>query len=308
MKELRKDYLLDRWVYYSTTRKKRPQEFKKKLKVCFFCPGNENLTPPEIGRVEEKGKWKLRWFPNKFSVVDEENNNVKRNDKKYFLSMHPYGKHEVIVETEDHNKQLFDLPPRQIYELLKVYCIRIKALSTLKNIKYVQIFKNHGKEAGTSLVHSHTQVVAIPKVPLEIKDKLDAVRKHKKCPYCDVIKKEKKSKRIAFENKTFVAFTPYASRFHYELWMFPKRHVKNITELNDKELMDLAKMMKKALFKLKKLGCSYNYYLHYAPKGKDLHFHIEIIPRMSTFAGFEYATGDIINSLSPEEAAAYYRK
>ena len=220
--------------------------------------------------------------------------------------MSSYGKHEVIAETPNHKKQLYDLPIDHIIELLKVYSLRIKTLSKLKNIKYVAIFKNHGKDAGTSLKHSHAQVIAVPKLPSLVEEKLRAI-KNKKCPYCDIIKKEKKSKRKVFENKSFISFTPYASRFHYEIWVFPKKHIKNITELNDGEFKDLAIILKKVLLKIKKLNCSYNFFLHYAPKGTNLHFHIEIIPRIPIFGGFEYSSDDIINSITPEEAAKFYR-
>lgn len=306
MKEIRKDYLLNRWVYYSTKRKDRPREFAKKLSVCYFCPGNEHLTPKEIGRVEEKGEWKIRWFPNKFPVLDSKTL-LKANKNKFLNSISSYGMHEVIAETSAHKKQLFDLSVEHIAELLKVYSLRIKALSKLKNVKYVVVFKNHGKEAGTSLIHSHTQVVALPKIPSLIEEKLKAVKNFKKCPYCSIIKAEKNSKRKVFENKSFVSFAPYASRFNYEVWVFPKKHIRNITELNDEEFKDLAIIFKKMLLKLKKLNCSYNFFLHYAPKGTDLHFHIEFMPRISVFGGFEYSSNDIINSVMPEMASKFYR-
>lgn len=307
MKQLRKDYILDRWVYLSPKRKTRPQEFKKKLKVCYFCPGNEKLTPPEIGRLEEKGKWKIRWFPNKFGVVDEKLKVKKLSNKKLFQSYASFGHHEVIAETPKHSEQLFDLTVEHIAELLKVYSLRIRALSKVKGIKYVTVFKNHGRDAGTSLKHSHTQVAAIPKVPSVVMGKVNAMKKFKKCPYCEIISKEKKSKRRLFENKTFFSVAPFSSRFHYEALILPKKHIKNITNLEENEFYDLAFILKKILVKLKKLDCSYNFFLTHAPSGYDLHFHIEVLPRMSIFAGFEYSTGDIINSVSPEDAAKYYR-
>lgn len=305
MKELRKDYFLDRWVYFSPKRIERPQEFKKKkLKACYFCPGNEKLTPPEIGRVEEKGSWKIRWFPNKFPVVEARSG---ESSKGFLTSKAGYGRHEVIAETPNHNEQLWDLSVSHIAEIFKVYAIRIKALSKLKETKYVTVFKNHGKYAGTSLIHSHTQVASLPKIPTEVMRKIDAVKKLKKCPHCKVIKTERKSKRKIFENKSCFVVAPYASRFSYEAWIIPKRHVKNITALNDNELNDMAECLKKIIFKLKDIDASYNYYLQYGPAGSELHFHIEVIPRKSTFAGFEYSTDEMVNSVMPEEAAKFYR-
>jgi UDPglucose--hexose-1-phosphate uridylyltransferase len=312
MLELRKDYLLDRWVIISEKRRQRPKQFKKvEIKkddsFCYFCPGNEHTTPPEIGRIEEKSKWKIRWFPNKFPAVDEEGN-PKIISKGFFSHAAAYGRHDVIAETPDHNKQLWDLKAQEIKEVLKVYSLRIKELSQIPNIKYVIVLKNHGREGGTSLIHTHTQVIAYNKIPELVKDEAKAVKRFRKCPYCDIIKVESESKRRVFVNKSFVSFTPYASRFNYEVWLFPRRHVKNITELDDKELTDLALMLQKILVKLRLLNCGYNFFLHYAPKGSDLHFHIEVTPRIATWAGYELASNETINSVSPESAAAFYRK
>tara|TARA_B100002003_G_C14097139_1_gene527688 strand:- start:49 stop:990 length:942 start_codon:yes stop_codon:yes gene_type:complete len=308
---LRKDYVLDRWVYYATERRKRPMEFKKtehikESRVCFFCHGNEHLTPPEIGRIPEEDKWKIRWFPNKFPAV-ELKGDPKIRKNKFLTYSSAYGVHEVIAETRFHKKQLADLSVDHIKDILKIYTHRIEVLSKLKNIRYVSVFKNHGVFAGTSLVHSHTQVAAISMLPKEVMDKVNAAKKHSGCPYCDIIKIERKTKRKIFENKNIIAFAPFASRFNFEVSIFPKKHRKNIIDFDDKELEDLAKILKKILLKLKKSNSSYNYYLHYAPKGHDLHFHIELTPRFAKWGGFELSTGAIINSVMPEDAAKFYK-
>jgi UDPglucose--hexose-1-phosphate uridylyltransferase len=311
MSELRKDYILDRWVIINEHRKKRPQQFKKehqKIDVteCFFCPGNEETTPPEIGRVEKNGVWQLRWFPNKFAAVVPFGK-YALHSKGLFVHAPAYGYHEVIVETPDHSKQLAELPEEQLFEMLKVYGQRITELSKKKDVKYVLVFKNHGPEGGTSLVHSHSQVITVPFVPPQVEEEIVAVRKHKKCPYCDILKKEKKSKRKIIETKSFLAFAPYASRFNYEAWIFPKKHVKSITDIQAVDLKELAKIMKQILVKIQGMDLSFNYFLHYSPAKDNLHFHIEIMPRKSTWAGFELSSGIIINSISPEEAARFYR-
>ncbi|MBI2655977.1 DUF4921 family protein [Candidatus Woesearchaeota archaeon] len=308
---IRKDYILDRWIYYASSRGKRPKEFKtatlkEESKICFFCPGNEHLTPPEIGRVEYKGSWKMRWFLNKFPAVEQKNHSNPKSKK--FLSESPnYGVHEIIVETNHHKSQLWDLPVKDYIGLLEVYKIRINALGRQKMIKYAEIFKNHGKDAGTSLLHSHSQVMALTQIPKLISEEISAAKKHKKCPYCEIIKLESKSKRKIFETKNVLAFAPFASRFNYEAWIFPKQHKKTLGELNDEELKDFAAAMKKILFKLKKLNASYNFYLHYSPQKENLHFHIEIAPRIATWGGFELSTDFIINSVMPEDAARFYR-
>ncbi len=308
--ELRKDYVLDRWVILSEGRGKRPHEFKHKVKkkekkICFFCPGNEKLTPHEIGRVEEDGKWIIRWFPNKFPAVREEGDPIIKTDNTYFTFAAAFGEHEVIAETNDHEKQLWDMPKEHIKKLLDVYKKRIIALS--EESKYVILFKNHGKDAGTSLVHSHTQIASFNKVPVEVQQKVEACKKFDHCPYCDIINVEKGSFRRVFENNTFVCFTPYASRFNYEIWFFPKRHVRNLIDLSEEETFDLADLMQRVLAKLKEIDASYNYFLHYAPGGEDLHFHIELTPRLAKWAGFEFCSGTTINSVTPENAAKFYR-
>ncbi|NQV09400.1 galactose-1-phosphate uridylyltransferase [Candidatus Woesearchaeota archaeon] len=311
--ELRKDYILERWVVISEGRAKRPREFKKKPidvddKICHFCSGNEHLTPPEISRVEEDGKWKIRVIPNKFPFMIEEGFTDIRTDNIFFTYSHAYGKHEVIVETEDHEKQLYDLTHDEIKEVLNMYKSRFNALSKLFETKYVVLFKNHGAEAGTSIVHSHSQITSMAKMPTLIQDKLNAVKKFDSCPYCDIINIEKGSDRRCFENNSFVAFTPYASRFNYEVWLFSKRHCKNINELNDDEMNDLTEIMVKILRKLKELNCSYNFTVFNSPTNEDLHFHIEFLPRMATWAGFEFSTDIVINSINPEQAAEFYRE
>jgi len=310
---IRKDYILERWVYYAVERKKRPMEFKKEQhiiesKTCFFCPGNEHLTPKEIGRVEEKNNWKIRWFPNKFPVVELKGDSKIKTKNKFLKEGNTYGTHEIIAETNDHKKQLSDLSIEHIKEIFDVYKLRINTLSKVKNIKYITVFKNEGSLAGTSLIHSHTQVAALPNVPVYVMNEVKAAKKFRKCPYCDIIKLESKSKRKIIDNESVIAFAPFASRFNFEAWIFPKRHVKNITDLHDNELYDMASALKKILLKLKKLNTSYNFFLHYAPQGHDLHFHIEVTPRHAKWGGFELSTGAIINSIMPEDAARFYRK
>lgn len=309
MGEVRKDYILDRYVVISTLRKKRPHQFKEesepqKDEKCFFCPGMEDQTPPEIGRIGKR-KWKLRWFPNKFyAVVQEGDPNIK-TDNDFFTYSSNYGKHEVIVETPDHKKQLWDLKVKDISQLFGVYNERINRIPEDPRIKYVPVFKNHGKKGGTSVVHSHSQIISLNHIPDNIQQEVEACKRYDSCPYCRIIEIEKQSDRRCFENDSFVAFTPYASRFNFEVWVFPKKHVKTLSEIED--YSDVADIMKKILSRLKTLNVSFNYYLHYAPPGEDLHFHIEVAPRIAVWAGFEISTGESINAVTPEDAAAFYR-
>ena len=310
MPELRKDYLLDRWVIIATERAKRPNDFKKpKMKVkegiCYFCPGNETFTPGEISRVEDDGKWVIRVFPNKFAAVKLSGNFNIQTHNKFYTFADAYGAHEVVVETNDSKKQLWDLSVERLEKIFKVYVERINELSRINGIKYVQVFKNHDEAAGTSISHSHSQIIACNKIPHLVEDEIKYSKMNGSCLYCEIIQKEKDSYRRCFENDGFIAFCPYASRFPFEVWIFSKDHLTGLDQCNFK---DLSYIMKQTLLKLKELNAAYNFMIHYSPTKEDnLHFHIEIIPRLSTWAGFEYS-GTIINSMSPEDAAKFYRE
>jgi UDPglucose--hexose-1-phosphate uridylyltransferase len=145
-------------------------------------------------------------------------------------------------------------------------------------------------------------------LPPQIVDEVKAAKKFRKCPYCEILKKESKSERKIQETKSFIAFAPYASRFNYEAWIFPKKHIKNITDMADEHFAELAAILKKLLVKIQSLGLSYNYFLHYSPIGENLHFHIELTPRKAVWAGFEHGSNIVINSVSPESAAKFYRE
>ncbi|UCD03824.1 MAG: DUF4931 domain-containing protein [Candidatus Woesearchaeota archaeon] len=308
--ELRKDYILDRWVVIASNRGKRAQQHKNNkhgrwVEFCAFCAGNEHVTPPEIYRIPDGDSWKIRVFANKFPAFDMNGDFKINTHNKYFTFSHAYGAHEIIVETSDHYKEFTDMSSEEINEVLRVYKLRIEELSKMEGIKYVLVVKNNGFEACESIIHSHSQVFAYNKIPSLIKEEVEANKGG--CKYCNVVEIEKKSDRRCFENECFVAFTPYASRFNYEVWIFPKKHIKNLTEMNNSGLMYLADIIKSVLVKLKELGASYNFVLHQSPEGEDLHFHIEIMPRISTWAGFEFGSDDVINTVPPEDAAKFYR-
>ncbi len=316
--ELRKDYTMDRFVLIAEDRSKRPHEFKQENSesdagVCYFCPGSESLTPPEKGRFGDP--WKIRWFDNKFAAIEEKGKAEIVTDNTYFTYSDAYGIHEIIVETNNHKKQFHDLEDFELKDLFKVYKHRIEELSKRPHIKYVLVFKNSGKEAGTSIKHTHTQVAALNHIPHLLHEEIEAVNKFPHCPYCDIINIEKTSFRNCFENNSFLAFTPYASRFNYEVWIFPKKHYTSITELDDWEFLELAQILKKIFGRLKTLNAPYNFFIHNSPhsynqqnKGmQNLHFHIEITPRISTCAGFEIGSETFINIVSPETAAKFYR-
>jgi UDPglucose--hexose-1-phosphate uridylyltransferase len=307
MNEIRKDYFLDRFVIVSGNRGARPNDFVQeapRLKeggTCFFCPGNERLTPPETGRVEgARGRWLVRSFCNKFPAVSMEFPNA-------------LGSHEVIVETPEHGKQLADLAPAQVRRVIDLYAERSRRLEARKGIAYVSIFKNQGAAAGTSLVHAHSQLIALPEVPPLVARELEgfegACSRGCGCVFCRVAREEARSERRVFEDGHFVAIAPYASRCAFETWIIPKRHVRKVAGLSPAERDSLARMLKRTLRRLTALfgNPSFNYCLHSAPGASDFHFHVEVLPRLSVWAGFELGSGAYINPVPPEEAAACLR-
>lgn len=312
MSELRKDYILDRWVLISQKRGKRPNEFITKLKPqkkfqknCAFCPGNEHLTPKETFVLKSSKGWVIRCFKNKYGAID---NKATKQKKTQFISIPAYGYSEIVVDSRYHDKQLEDLSVSHIKDVLETFVQRISFFASDKKIKHVSVFRNHNKEAGTSIIHSHCQIISYNQIPKHLSQEINEVKKHKSCPYCKIIKIESKSKRLCYKNKSFVSFAPFASRYNYEVAIFPIRHVHYLSELSKTELLDLADILKKVLLKLKTINAPYNFYLHHTPHHKNIHFHLKVNPRLNTFGGFELETGTVINSVPPEKAAGFYRR
>jgi UDPglucose--hexose-1-phosphate uridylyltransferase len=310
--ELRKDYLLDRYVIVAADRAKRPSDFIKEKdeernnNICPFCPGNEHMTPEETGRFHENNTWKMRWFTNKFPAVElHSGDGIVRTDNSFFSYSDAHGVHEIIVDTPVHDQQMWDLDSRHLSDLLGVYSYRAEELYRIPQIKYVSVFKNHGREAGTSIYHSHSQVIGFNAVPSLVRELLDASKRYDGCPFCRIIEAEMNSERKISESDNFFALAPYASLYPFEAWIFPKRHAMALCNLKD-SFFELAHMLKGLLGSLKQLNCSYNIIFVNSPLDADLHFHIRIIPRLSKQGGFELL-GSYINAVSPEQAAAFYR-
>lgn len=312
--EIRKDYLLERWAVIAAKRGKRPEDFVKKPEpdasgsgVCFFCPGNEHKTPPEICRVEEGGRWLIRCFPNMFPATGF----TRAKKRKGLLTSIPaYGRHEVIVETPDHEGLLHKLSLSHLMRLLDVYQRRTEALQALRGVRYALVFKNFGRPAGASLYHTHTQVIGLPNVPPLILEEAEKSGGGRRCVLCRVLKEELASERRVYEDGHVGAYAPYASRFPFEVWVQPKRHVRSLGELTGEEKESFVNAIRYILGRLYGGlgGAPYNFYFHASPPGKNLHIHLEICPKISKIAGFELGTGMFINVVPPEQAAEFYRR
>ena len=328
MPELRKDPVLGRWVIISVERGKRPADFititqKRRAGFCPFCPGNEYTTPPEILAVRPDGSapnspgWKIRVMPNKFPALTGEGSTDKKGEGIYDL-MNGVGAHEVIVETPEHHLTLANLAPEDFESLMHIYHARITELGKDPRIKYVLIYKNEGESAGASLEHSHTQLIALPIIPRTVKDEIQGARKHydlrERCLFCDIINQEVgDGRRVIAENNGYIALAPFAPRGPFETWILPKKHEELFGPLNG-NFHGFSEIFQKVLKQLDTMldHPPYNFMLHTSPFNGEhseyYHWHIEILPKLTKIAGFEWGSGFYINPTPPEEAAKFMRE
>ena len=329
MPELRKDPITGRWVIIATERRKRPNDFRLESPVanggrfCPFCEGHEEHTPREVLSYRHAGGpdgpgWDVRVVPNKFPALQVEGD-LNRQGEGLFDRMSGVGAHEVIIETPDHGASLANLPVASIERILWAFRERVLDLRQDQRFRYILIFKNHGAAAGASLEHPHSQLIALPIVPLQVREEVDGAKHHfamkERCVYCDVIRQETDSRsRMISENADFVALAPYAPRFPFETWVLPRRHGSNFEEAPRHEYDGLARMLKEILERMNRalLTPPFNLVLHSAPFQDEAvrsvyHWHVEIMPKLTKVAGFEWGSGFYINPTSPEEAAQVLR-
>jgi len=247
--------------------------------------------------------WVMRCFPNLYPALVPA---PTAPEKSPWTKLPGYGFHEIITETPEHEKRLSTFSDEQIELLMSVYRDRISHYSKQKDVRYVSLFKNKGARAGASLAHPHTQLIAIPVVPPLLQRELQKIEEIGRCPYCDIIAKERDSERFVCENDGWVLFTPFFSQAPFELWALPKKHISNIGALNDSELKLAGHILRDALRRLDKtLGCPPYNYMFFQLDDKSYHLNIRIQPKLTIRAGFEKNTDIYINTVAPEQAAKY---
>lgn len=329
MPELRRDPVVGRWVIISTDRVRRPTEFEAlnrplpALPLCPFCPGQEKQTPPEILAYRDNASepntpgWNLRVVPNKFPALQIEGD-LGREGIGLYDRMNGVGAHEVIIESPDHKTTLASLPEKRIEDVFWAYRDRILDLRKDTRLRYILIFKNHGPAAGATLEHTHSQLIALPIVPTNVLAEIEGCREHyqskERCIYCDIIRQDTADRlRIVAENPEFVSIIPYAPRFPFEVWVLPKRHNSYFEEGQKFQFESLARIFADTLRRQDRVLSTppYNFILHTSPLHEQTntfyHWHIEIIPKLTQVAGFEWGTGFYINPVLPEEAAEFLR-
>jgi UDPglucose--hexose-1-phosphate uridylyltransferase len=291
-------------------------------RVCPFCPGHEQKTPPEVlafrnGSGPNTTGWTLRVVPNKFPALRVEGD-LDRAGEGIYDKMNGVGAHEVIIECPEHEMTLADLPEKRVEEIFWAYRERILDLKRDFRLRYILIFKNHGEAAGASLEHSHSQLIALPVVPKRIQEELDGGRRYfdfkERCIFCDIARQEVGSgERVVLETDHFLALAPYAPRFPFETWILPRQHASHFETAHTPQVPNLAWVLRMVLRKMDKVleRPAYNFVLHTGPVQEGAmthyHWHIEIIPKLSKVAGFEWGTGFYINPTPPEEGAQFLR-
>jgi len=328
--ELRKDPITGRWVIIATERAKRPSDFSLentpiRAGFCPFCEGNESKTPPEILAYRLNGSgpnspgWNVRVVPNKFPALGIEGQ-LNRKGEGLFDKMSGIGAHEVIIETPDHSRTLATLAEKRIEDVLWAFRDRMVDLKKDKRFRYILIFKNHGSAAGASLEHTHSQLIALPIVPKRVLEEVEGSKNYfnykERCIYCDIVRQETESAiRVISENVDFVTLAPYAPRFPFETWILPKQHESAFENSPSHYYENLAKALKNLMSRVEHVleKPAYNLVLHTSPLANDntndyYHWHIEMMPKLTKVAGFEWGTGFYINPTPPEEAAKYLRE
>ena len=324
--ELRQDLVSGDWVVIATGRAKRPDDFAKleRIKIdkgvdeCFFEKPEESGQEKDVLiYYKSDGDWSLRVFPNKYPAFSQGHSPIQISDGPY-VAMAGAGYHELVV-TRDHFRQLATMDVMEVAEVIDAYQDRYLEHMNKKGVNYIAIFHNHGREAGASIPHPHSQIMAIPVVAPYIRLELDGAEKYHKsnkhCAYCVMIEHEiSEGKRVVFENEDFIAFCPFASRAAFEIHVMPKKHSPYFERITDQQKVKLAEVFSMALGSVYKSinDPAYNFYIHTAPcDGKDyphFHWHIEILPHTSSWAGFELETGVEISTIQPEVAAEFLRK
>jgi len=326
--ELRRDPVLGRWNIVETEGPAGPEAFEVAEHTrsggrCPFCYGNEAMTPPEIYAVRPPGSapngvgWQLRVVANKFPALKIEGD-LNRRGIGVFDLCNGVGAHEVIIETPHHERQLSDLAVEELAHLITAFKIRSLDLRGDRRLRYTLIFKNFGLSAGASLEHAHSQLIALPIVPKRVQEELKGAERYfefrERCVYCDMLHQDlEEDERVVCENRSYLAACPFMSGFPFEIWILPKEHRADFAQIGPEAISDFARILKDTLrrMRLALSNPSYNFIIHTAPieprEREEYHWHLELIPKLTKIAGFEWGTGFYINPTSPERAATILR-
>jgi UDPglucose--hexose-1-phosphate uridylyltransferase len=321
MSVFRRDPITGRWTIlipergpaFATAPPKTTPDAAHKT-FCPFCPGNETKTPNETFAIkDENGHWLVRSVPNKFPILDAAARPDPMTDGPHD-KMGGFGIHEVVIETPNHHGRFATHSIVEARAVVSAWWSRLTEIGRDPRVKYVLLFRNHGARAGASLAHPHSQIIALPILPKLVREENEQARRYyewkERCVFCDMAREEaRQGVRLIDETPRFVSFTPYASRFAYEIWILPKEHRPRFEDLIEDERNELADLLR---LTLKRLDLAlddppFNLLLHTTPchegESPHYHWHFEIMPRLASIAGFEWGTGFYLNPVLPEDAA-----
>lgn len=277
------------------------------------------MTPKEVVAYRSDNKdgpgWWVRVVPNRFPALSPEASGG-RSDDPFFRFMPGVGRHEVIIETPEHSAPFALMSDHQAEEVVLMYRDRYLALRQDRTVKAIILFKNKGEAAGTSLEYPHAQIVGTPIIPGHVRH-ISAVATEyyddtNRCIFCDLVEREREAKqRVVFESDEFVAFHPFASRSPFETWIAPKCHAASFGQISIESAKRFAHVLKAVLIKIYRHlnDPDYNVMFYSAPVEDDNNlfflWHVQVVPRLTTVAGFEIGSSMFINTALPEETAAY---
>jgi UDPglucose--hexose-1-phosphate uridylyltransferase len=329
MPEFRKDPVVGRWVIIAPERANRPSDFAagprrpRSARDCPFCPGRESATPSELlaGRPwaapRDAPGWTYRVVPNRYPALRIEGE-LDRAAEGLHDRMNGIGAHEVLIETPEHDASLASMSADSVTDVLLAVRERMLDLRKDERLEYVLFFKNHGDAAGATLEHPHSQLIATPMVPTLVEAELAGGARHHdvrgRCVWCDIRHQDRGSGRLIVEADGFAVLAPYAPRFAYETWILPSRHSSSFEESGVEDLQGLARTLGDLVRRMNRAldSPAYNLLLHTAPlRASQLphyHWHLEVIPKLTTVAGFEWGAGLFIHTTTPEDSAARLRE
>ncbi len=341
MPELRRDPVVGYWTIISTERGRRPVEYRtgeaqENEAVCSFCEGRESKTTREIfadrkpGTKPDMPGWDVRTILSKVPILSHTGSEVDRFGMGLYDLMDGVGQHEIIIESPKHKHDLDELSDEEVKKVVGVYVSRFKALEQDKRFDYTLLFKNHGHVSGVLkdvVRHSRSQMISMPIMPKRVKEELlgckNYFERRDRCVFCDIIRQEiSEASRVVAENESFLCYCPFASRSPFEMWILPKKHSADFARMPEADLGRFASILKEALLRLRVLleDPPFNFILHTAPHRHEpneprwqmlesyYHWYLQISPRLTRNAGFEWGTGIHINPTPPEDAAYLLRE
>ncbi len=325
--EVRQHPLTGRWIAYAPGRARRPNETAlpdppangTPAKGCPFCAGHEAMLPPMISETAAPGApgWSVRVVPNKYPALTPEQD-AERFERGPYRAASAYGRQEVIIETPNHHAPLACLSSEGVEAVVDAYLQRYHAIRQDDERLIPFLFRNHGADAGASLSHPHSQLIATMQTPPDVQhEEAQALRHHEEtgeCFFCATLDHETAEReRIVLETDAFVAFVPYAAEVPCEIWLVPRRHRADFGDLSDEERPAFAGALRATLARLRQQmnDPDYNFFIRsslaYGSEAEHLHWYVRIVPRTTKRAGFELGTGMNICPSLPEEDAAFLR-